>query len=72
MSKTDAAVGASPIATLALTLSPAKPAPLGRSGGVMAHPEPIQTRRSESVHPVWWMLPISICIYAFILLSMIA
>ena len=37
----------------------------------MALPEPIQTRRPEPVHPVWWMLPIGLCIYTIILISII-
>lgn len=37
----------------------------------MAHPEPIETRRPESVHPVWWMLPITFCIYTVIFISLI-
>jgi hypothetical protein len=61
----------SAIATLALTASPAKPTLLGRSGGIMAHPEPIQTRPPEPVHPAWWMLPITFCIYTVIFLSLL-
>jgi hypothetical protein len=54
---------------LALTLSAAKQTMLGRTGGIMAHPEPIQTRRPEPVHPVWWMFLITI--FGIILLSII-
>jgi len=72
MSEIDAEAGITATATLALNLSPVKQTPLGRSGGIMAHPEPIQTRRPESVHPVWWMLPITLFIYTIILISIIA
>jgi hypothetical protein len=37
----------------------------------MSHPEPFQSRRPEPVHPVWWMLPITFCIYTVIFLSLL-